>query len=72
MSKDLQQLREQWSVDLARLLDGYADALEDGTDPVKIAQIEGMIATYRRIIHDARRRAQDGPRSHHGRWGSTV
>ncbi|MGO1354054.1 hypothetical protein [Brachybacterium alimentarium] len=54
MSKDLQQLREQWSVDLARLLDGYADALEDGTDPVKIAQIEGMIATYRRIIHDAR------------------
>lgn len=54
MSKHLAELREQWATDMERIEDGYADALEDGTDPVKIAQIEGMIAAYRRIIHDAR------------------
>lgn len=51
----VQRLREQWAVDLARLEDGYAGALEDGTDPLQLARLEGMIATYRQIIRDAQR-----------------
>lgn len=49
----LAALREQWSADLARLEDGYADALEDGTDPVRATQLEGMITAYQQIIRDA-------------------
>lgn len=51
----LAELREQWTADLARLEDGYAGALEDGTDPLQLARLEGMIATYRQIIRDAQR-----------------
>ena len=50
----LAELREQWAADLARLEDGYADALEtDATDPARLSQLEGMIAAYQQIIRDA-------------------
>lgn len=50
----VQRLREQWAVDLARLEDGYAEALEaDATEPARLSQLEGMIAAYRQIIRDA-------------------
>jgi len=50
----LEQLREQWAADLARLGDGYAEALEaDATEPARLSQLEGMIATYRQIVRDA-------------------
>lgn len=50
------QLREQWEADLARIEAGYADALEsDAADSLALAQQEGMIAAYRRIISDAKR-----------------
>lgn len=55
MSGRLERLREQWAADLERLEDGYADALETGTDPGKVSQLEGMIAAYQRIIRDAKR-----------------
>lgn len=51
----LEQLRGQWTADLARLEDGYADALEAEADPGKVSQLEGMIAAYRQIIRDAER-----------------
>lgn len=50
----LAELRDQWAVDLGRVEDGYAEALENGTDPVTVARLEGAIATYRQIIRDAR------------------
>lgn len=49
----LEQLREQWAVDLARLEDGYAEALETEADPARLSQLEGMIAAYQQIIRDA-------------------
>lgn len=49
----LEQLRGQWAADLARLEDGYAEALETEADPAKVAQLEGMIAAYQQIIRDA-------------------
>lgn len=51
----LEQLRLQWVAELEKIDDGYADALEDGTDPVRMAQLEGMIAAYQQIIRDAAR-----------------
>ena len=51
----LEQLRGQWAADLARLEDGYAEALEHGTDPVQPPRLEGMIAAYRQILRDAQR-----------------
>lgn len=51
----LQRLRSKWASNLARIEDSYADALEDGTDGVKLAQLEGMIAAYQQIIRDAQR-----------------
>ncbi|WP_157773452.1 hypothetical protein [Brachybacterium vulturis] len=49
----LEQLREQWAGDLARLEDGYAEALETGADQGRVAQLEGMIAAYQQTIRDA-------------------
>src|SRR5690606_3204296 len=46
MSKHLEQLREQWAADLARIEDGYADELESGADPVALGRMEGMIVAY--------------------------
>jgi len=53
MSKHLEQLREQWAADLARIEDGYADELESGADPVALGRMEGMIVAYQRITHDS-------------------
>lgn len=50
----LAELRDQWAVDLGRVEDGYAEALENGTDPVQLARVEGMIAAYQQIIRDGR------------------
>ena len=51
----LEQLCEQWAADVARLEDGYAEALETAADPGRVAQLEGMIAAYQQIIRDAKR-----------------
>lgn len=51
----LEQLREQWTADLARLEDGYADALETEADPGKLSQLEGMIVAYQQVIRDSKR-----------------
>lgn len=48
----LEQLRKQWAADLERIKGGYADELEHGTDPAKLARLEGVIAAYQRIIRD--------------------
>lgn len=53
MSMHLTKLREQWATDLERIEDGYADALETDAEASKVAQLEGMIAAYQRIIRDA-------------------
>lgn len=55
MTGRLERLRDRWTADLARLDDAYADALETGIDPGKVAQLEGMIAAYQRIIADTKR-----------------
>lgn len=52
----LAELRQQWATDLERIEDGYAEAQEaDATDPLTLAQQEGMIAAYRQIISNAKR-----------------
>lgn len=48
----MQQLWEQWTSDLERLEEGYADGHEGDADPIRLAQIDGMVVAYQQIISD--------------------